>query len=103
MILGKGAAPEEVVIEAKGNSDIFLNSNADHVQLRNFTIEAEDGQHCAVMVHRGQAILKNCIVKNGDVGICVNSTSNIEVDKCKITGTKVRFHLSFLGGFQSLR
>ncbi|GAB6019848.1 Shc SH2-domain binding protein, variant 2 [Chamberlinius hualienensis] len=88
-IEGRGTKPEDVVIKVSGNTDIFMNCNAQDLKISNVTIEATSNQFSTLMVHRGCTTLKNCIIKGGQVGVYSNSYAEAVLYGCRIVGTEL--------------
>ncbi|XP_054706841.1 SHC SH2 domain-binding protein 1-like [Uloborus diversus] len=80
-IYGVGACTD-IVLEATGNSDVFLNSCAQNLRVENLTIKAKSGLLCALLVHHGTLSLKDCIIEcnKSDIGILLLGGSSATVE-----------------------
>lgn len=67
-----GIGPKsDIVLEATGNSDVFLNCTSPNLSLKNVCLKAKQGLLSAIVVHHGKIHLNNCLINSNGASIGV--------------------------------
>ncbi|GFT29903.1 SHC SH2 domain-binding protein 1 [Nephila pilipes] len=76
----------DIVLEATGNSEVFLNCCAEKIKVENVSFMAKSGLLSAIVVHHGEIELKNCIIDSNkaDIGILLLSGSEALIENSVI-------------------
>uniref|UniRef100_T1ISV4 Uncharacterized protein n=1 Tax=Strigamia maritima TaxID=126957 RepID=T1ISV4_STRMM len=84
-----GARPCETVIKSAGSGDIFINCEANSLNLCNLKLEFSSNVTCGLMVHRGKTILENCEVSGSQTAVSIISGAEVKISNCRIQDASV--------------
>ncbi|KFM67016.1 hypothetical protein X975_07440, partial [Stegodyphus mimosarum] len=85
LVQGLGSC-SDIVVEATGNSEVFINCCAQNLKIENISLKAKKGLLSVLVVHHGRLNLNNCIIDSNkaDIGLLLLGGAEVFLEDCVV-------------------